>query len=354
MDEACNQWLAQGVPCPAPLSKRPRSSNDRFDKTSLVADLKILEDDCVMGSINWSGKGYSKERRSQGPDREGLAQYSPVLKVLFKHCPHGLPSHVALKEVLSQMHKDYDIFTSTPDAQREANIAADIWRIMLAHTVQLSKLKENRTACPELNKLLDMLAHRGDNEQDNETLNKMFDDLEAQELGFGKSDETQETVPGEDEELGLGDMQMLADVQEVADNHNSPAIPDDDFGTQGDDEQDWLNDFDADEMDEEVKKMFAQARKRRGPAAELETPNHARPGTPGSGPFSRSPILPPEKVFRWPTITSPAPPPARSKDIIFCPTPWAMPWCEYLVSSRRRRRTSRRWTRRTRHPWETM
>ena len=57
-----------------------RSANDHLDTDQLVADLVPFAT-LKTWALDWEFDGYSKNKRSQGPDREGLEKYLMVYAI---------------------------------------------------------------------------------------------------------------------------------------------------------------------------------------------------------------------------------------------------------------------------------
>ena len=69
---------------------------DRFEPAALEKDLEHLANlkcpPCDFEMLN-----YGKTKRSQAADRDGLVEYHPLLAVVLKHAPKGLPTQSLLK-----------------------------------------------------------------------------------------------------------------------------------------------------------------------------------------------------------------------------------------------------------------
>eukprot|EP00974_Lingulodinium_polyedra_P110966 10732361-Lingulodinium_polyedra.AAC.1 len=60
-------------------------------------------------------KHYAKARRSQGPDRNGLAMYKLLLTCVLQHAPGGFPGLVALRDCYLQLQREYGIKQTDED-----------------------------------------------------------------------------------------------------------------------------------------------------------------------------------------------------------------------------------------------
>ena len=90
--------------------------------------------------FNWSISGYGKNRRSQGPDREGLALYRPLLRIILGLAPAGFPSMVSLRYVWTDLNRSHKL-KDNPDISEEAwaNAAASAIRLMCKHIVDIAR-----------------------------------------------------------------------------------------------------------------------------------------------------------------------------------------------------------------------
>ena len=126
--------------------KKSRSANDDFVVSDLVEALTAYARDKACG-WDWACGFYSKRRRAQGPDREGLEKYSPLLSIVLDHAPGGLPSLVRLREVWMYLDSKFGIMAvdllKAGKPTVWANESGDIVRLMLVH---LRSLKTSGTS----------------------------------------------------------------------------------------------------------------------------------------------------------------------------------------------------------------
>ena len=128
--------LAQGT------MRRARSGNETFDVTRLASLLEPLARD-KSPPCDFELSGYGKTRRSQGPDREGLQFYAPLLMAILTVAPTGYPSLVLLRETWLELQRKFQIMGPGTHVHRDpsewATIAADRIRLCLKHVVDLKK-----------------------------------------------------------------------------------------------------------------------------------------------------------------------------------------------------------------------
>ena len=65
-------------------------------------------------SFDWSLKTYTKTRRSQGPNREGLIRNKKLLAKILEAAPTGRPGLIVLKESWLHLHRKYNIMDKRP------------------------------------------------------------------------------------------------------------------------------------------------------------------------------------------------------------------------------------------------
>ena len=83
-----------------------RSSTDRFDGEQLFAALAPYAA-LKAPPFDFEASSYCKSRRSQAPDRAGIARYRLLLQEVLKVAPGGFPNHGLLRDVwlaLDQKH----------------------------------------------------------------------------------------------------------------------------------------------------------------------------------------------------------------------------------------------------------
>ena len=142
-------------------SWKSRRPNDDFSVTDLIRDLTPHARDKAC-TWDWECACYSKRRRSQAADREGLEKYAPLLRIILQHAPGGLPSLVRLREVWLHLHKAYgimadDLAKTSTSPEVWANECGDLVRLMLSH---LKELKSSGTTfvTPVVASLMDGLV----------------------------------------------------------------------------------------------------------------------------------------------------------------------------------------------------
>ena len=95
-------WVGQTLKIMA--SRRPRPFDDRFDVAAMVDDLKDLANLKRCG-FDWEINDYGKRRSANTPNRDGLAHYAQLLKIVLKHAPGCFPNHNMLVEVWKVLQK---------------------------------------------------------------------------------------------------------------------------------------------------------------------------------------------------------------------------------------------------------
>ena len=83
-------------------------------------------------SFDWSLKSYTKTRRSQGPDRDGLIKNKNLLAKILEVAPTGRPRLIALKETWLHLHRKYDIMG------KETHLGVDDWAVECLDRVRLA------------------------------------------------------------------------------------------------------------------------------------------------------------------------------------------------------------------------
>ena len=133
-------------------SMTARSENDDVDCQLLFEELAECAQlrDCGW---DWSLIAYSKSRRGQGPDLEGLQKYAKILCIILRHAPRGLPPLVSLRQVWSLLDQEHAI--KPHDGVSRATWADDVGnriRVMLKH---LADVKNHRArGCPLVSRSL--------------------------------------------------------------------------------------------------------------------------------------------------------------------------------------------------------
>ena len=115
---------------------------------------------------DWEMDGYGKKRRSQGPDRQGLAKYHALLKSLLLVCPSARPGHVRLREVFLELHRRFaimhpDLKSIGKDLNTWSDDCADRLKLMCRH---LLDIKDSKTSFlgPQVKELVGMIVEPED------------------------------------------------------------------------------------------------------------------------------------------------------------------------------------------------
>ena len=93
--------------------------------------------------FDWSMKAYAKQRRSQGPDYDGLKLFAELLKILLNLAPNGIPNYTCLKSGVKLLDEEAKLRTVKDDPVVFAADAASGFRLMLAHLCEMkSKVRK--------------------------------------------------------------------------------------------------------------------------------------------------------------------------------------------------------------------
>ena len=144
--------------------KRFRSCSVGINEDGLYKDLVDLASSKKKAKYRWDGKHYSKPTRSLGPDKAELDNSSPVLLALTNHAQNGFPRINGIRNVWQALDNEFEMMetkncptTGQPISQFNAcQRAADIWKTMLRHCVDL-KCADTRVPFAGLQEVLDAL-----------------------------------------------------------------------------------------------------------------------------------------------------------------------------------------------------
>ena len=134
----------------AKVDRAPRAKTSYPKLYDLYCDAEAIILSHKEGlKFSWDGACYSKSSRNCRPDPFSLVDHAVFLEVLAKHAPTGYPSWATLKVLFVQLHKYYQIFEeaskSLGDAFNEEEVAgeaADQWRLMLKHCLEIAGSKK--------------------------------------------------------------------------------------------------------------------------------------------------------------------------------------------------------------------
>ena len=99
-------------------------------------------------------KTYAKQRRSQGPDFDGLDSYSVILSILTEFAPNGLPNYTCLKAAIRLIDRTYKLRAAEESAESFATDVTSALRLMMAH---LFETKCNRLTDHPVAKIRDLI-----------------------------------------------------------------------------------------------------------------------------------------------------------------------------------------------------
>ena len=136
--------------------RRNGTTNDRFDPEALTDALKPLAM-LKKPPCDFEFEQYGKTRRSQGPDREGLEHYLPLLMILLKFATRSLPLKTLLKIVWLQLEENWSIKSKRHEDKNNADwVDMCVDRITTACS-HLRALAQSRTIFAS-NKLKSLMA----------------------------------------------------------------------------------------------------------------------------------------------------------------------------------------------------
>ena len=149
--------------------RKPRSSVVTFDEGklfSLLAPVAKVKQDAI--AFKWDGSHYYKPKRSLGPERQGLADGSPVLDALVSVAENAYPRHKNFVRVWFQLQAKFNVFGLDPAKATDEDVnilcirSSDNWRTQLRHCVELKKYlvkaeKVSTVAREELQQVLDAI-----------------------------------------------------------------------------------------------------------------------------------------------------------------------------------------------------
>ena len=149
---------AQSLLLACAMMRSPRSGTDKFSVTDMVEALTPLAN-MKKCPIDWELGRYTKTKRSQGPDRDGLCFYSPLLSQILRFAPGCYPSVVLLREVFLILDNDMGIMSAELRAANKnrndwAAESADAVRRALKHLLEI-KRSQTPFLVPMLKALVD-------------------------------------------------------------------------------------------------------------------------------------------------------------------------------------------------------
>ena len=127
------------------MAPAQRAVNDRFEVSEMVDALRQFArlKDCPF---DWELASYSKTKRSQGPDREGLVFYAPLLREILRFAPGCFPNFSLLREVFIMLDEEYKVMDVGLVSARKprldwASEAADAVRRAMKHLLEIKRSK---------------------------------------------------------------------------------------------------------------------------------------------------------------------------------------------------------------------
>ena len=111
------------------MAPKDRSCNDVMCLANLIESISELAKLRDPG-FDFEVACYAKCRRSQGPDRDGLAKYSSLLRCVLAEARRGLPGLIDLKTVWKVINEKYGVMASSSMCQ-------DLWAYEAATNIRL-------------------------------------------------------------------------------------------------------------------------------------------------------------------------------------------------------------------------
>ena len=167
-------------------AKRKRAVTIQPDHKDVVTELGLLAKKRSTRFL-WDATDYTKSRGSTG-DQEHLERVCMVLLVLVKHARNGYPCHKGLRAILIALDIQYNMFDLADVSKRfsTANHAADTWRCMLRHCIELKR--SGRTITHEgLSSVIDALVD--DHDDTGPQIQAQQPDVELNQDGFHAIDD---------------------------------------------------------------------------------------------------------------------------------------------------------------------
>ena len=138
-------------------AKRARTATDIFDPVMLADDLAVFAEG--KSPFAFDGRDYSKQKKSQGPDREGVHKYSAGLAVVMSHAPNGFPRHSLMKRALEILDERHSLNERGQLRKNWASQAAGHWCTVMKHLADMARCGRT-TPFADVNRLISIL--RGD------------------------------------------------------------------------------------------------------------------------------------------------------------------------------------------------
>ena len=109
-------------------------------------------------SIDWSFAGYSKDRKSQGPDLEGLEAFALILGIFLQLAPNAVANFKSIERgLLALMLQVPQIVPPGANADDHAIEAASKIQLMLQHLRQMRDNRKTPLASAAVNQMLDQI-----------------------------------------------------------------------------------------------------------------------------------------------------------------------------------------------------
>lgn len=149
--QRCGAILIFPLAATMPAKRKARATHDEFDIDEAVKELTPLCNQ-VKPCLDMSFSLYAKHKRSHGPDVCGLLTYCPLLEILVKLCPHGLPLFVMVKMLIVRLFEEFEHLIPKPTKTTKNwsmhdfahDSANKLKNILLKHLRDLASTIDNR------------------------------------------------------------------------------------------------------------------------------------------------------------------------------------------------------------------
>ena len=127
-----------------------------YDHGEVLAELVTFAEATKDEEYDWRGRSCGKLDKKQAINQNSLEPYTPILKILLRHLPNGMPRHKALTSTFVALNKKSNVLRCEKrDVDHHASKAAGYFRVMLGHVVKLSgSAKGVSNGYPRLRKLV--------------------------------------------------------------------------------------------------------------------------------------------------------------------------------------------------------
>jgi len=120
-------------------ANRGRVKSDEYDHGEVLAELVKFVEASKDEEHDWRGRSYGKLDKKQAINQNSLEPFTPILTILMRHLPNGMPRHKALTLTFVALNKKMNVYRCEKrDVEHTASKAAGFFRVMLGHVMKLS------------------------------------------------------------------------------------------------------------------------------------------------------------------------------------------------------------------------